>query len=1708
MRTIRSARVVAGLLWLVVFGVGTLARAQSTGYELALSGPSQAMVGEHLRLTGTAFEVQGLATLRPLAGASVEATLYRFRENQTREVVVHGSFVADRDGRVVVDLLVPPVPLPSAMQLELRVGRRGDANPRTLQLSIVVGPSVRFDLVTDRQRYEPGETIHAFSLLRRILNGVPMTDAAVRFSVRAPNGTLLADQRITTRASGAVFADVALDAHAVDGNYTISVSYEGNGGPVSASRTVQVGQRTVERMLVDVEVPTPVVAPSAPISGRARVRTASGSPIAGATVTAMIAGNTVRITSDDEGVASFEVMAPAFVSGDIENATVEVRVEHPAYGMRRESTPVVIARSPYRIEVVEQGHALVPEVPTRIYVHVTDPLGRPAPAGTEIEVAGTSVQGGRQTARVDADGFAEVPMLVRVGAASTMHQPGPCNGETGIALEVTLTTPRRMTTSSCAQVAESAMVAVRANSPVAVPGGTVEVEVARRPAVAGAAVAVDLLFERRIVGSVFVPAGQNSARVTLPPEIAGWLQLRARPLGRHDALPALEAEGAVTFGTGSSDAVLVRPADAFALTLDAGTEVLPVRGRATVRLHASSTPTRAFYTLVARDLAMHGGENDYTIAWLVRFFDAAATSPTATGREALVRATLTAALAPDDRSRGVAPLVTPPWDQQPYGDAEPNVARGELRDPLRLRDELLRRTAGALMVRIEGLVNEEITLGPDDTRTFTVRGGGFAPNLVGRMIEAGIASEEELATLGGRPMTLTMLQSADPNFRFELVAARLCRARLAKLMLALMAFTNPDEPAAARAIAGIPPTRWLSRLVELGMVEPGDLLDPWGRAFVFRPASGGTPRVVLSDRAPTYELISAGNDGRVGSADDVRDPFARVLPQGSVYAVASGEDAMMREIAAIAPGEGTLLAMLAAYDTMSVAARDEARGSAVSATVSEEMAPEMYDADAMPSAPAALGMIGTGMGGGGMGQGYGRGSGSMEVRSRAMAMPAPAVAPGEADDERGASGSTLRRVGEMVRERFPATLVFVGEHALEGVDSTLEIPLQDALTTYRAEAIAWTASGWVTSARTEFRVDQEATVDAVVPEFATVGDVIRLPVRIENRTASVLPVRVGIEAEGTSITGGEVRTVEVPARGVREEIVSLTLPREGSGQLVVRLVRASNDAPLDAVRRPITVHADARLVRETRRIFAEGTTTTELEVPADASERGAGELRIASGFDFFGELPADDAASRIDRAWARALAGMPVSDEERAIAVDLLEGLVDRDHLPEPLLPAARIVYNDPTRLARTLAIAWNAPAFDRGVGLRALEQLARDLPETDDRGTTYEPQLFADATRLLALAPIAHASGAHAAELDVYLRRLRAIVSNASARTMDVASLAVMQAAALANTGRDDARAEEILRRLDRILVRGADGRFLEGNDVGQPHARELPTALLALAYLGQGDRASSFDALRGLATRPERSLQPSARLYAAAAAGALLERAGGVPLRVSVDGRPVELREVNGVRIGTLAGLGRPGRHPIVISLPEDGAAWVELDVRYGRPWTGAEARRLPVDIELTGELGARDNRAGLAIELRNQGARVMRRPVVEVDLPAGAELDEPARRALSAMTRAVPTIEGRTLRLPLRPLSPGARIRLPLGLRWTVAGSLRGLGVSAYDDSPGLGGVVARSVVPSRALELADRGAEPEGATAETEEPPPPPPPPIPLLRTLAPTVEVNR
>lgn len=1682
------------------------------GYELAVSGAPAVERGHPLRLHGVAYEVERLATLQAREGLVVDATLtVRTGPGEARRPVGQAQATTQAEGRFQLSLPVPTEPL-SAPMVELVVHRPSRPG-RRFSFPVQVLPDEALDLLTDRSRYQPGERIRTWIRVRSVRTQAPRPDRLVELQLLDGGGRPLARREARTSEAGVVSVELALPEGADVGAYRVRA--EVSGGP-RRETSIQVWRRTVERLLGEVEVTgrdrdgVSLVAPGGPLRGRVWARTPSGTPIRDAEVEVRVRADAepLRLTTGADGSAAFELRAPALLAGDVGRETLQARIVHPAHGATAATADYLVARVRAVVSATARGGALVPEVPSAVYLGVTDPRGRPLRAGTPLSVRGEGIT--NVTLTLDERGYAEVPITLPRGAASTLRT-GPCSGQIATTLEVEVGIDPPAVSRVCARVSDQAEVAPRlVGPPIVAPGQTVELELARRPGAGSRPVLVEALWSGRAVASAWAPANERRARLELPADVLGAVTLRARMARPADALAPANEPGATGLGVGGLDVVLVRPADAFSLRLHQDRTRYLVRERAPVELAATRPPAGpAWVALLARDEAAHGGEGPWELSFFRHELHAAAWEPDLEANARLVRAALARGLGLDPEPAAAAPLDPPYWQPpRSRGYTDP-AARGVMRDPIALREELLRRGLGPVEQLLEQLVTG---LGPDAGSRASIveaRGGrlGFHPAVVEHLVATRRLAERSALTLGGERLSVAMIEAADPGFSFDTVARRVARARLARLLLALSRLADPDDPAAQRASASLPPERWLGTLVQLGMVQARELSDPWGNGFVFRRVTGRRPRVAVSERALDWELASAGPDGRLGTADDVSDPFARAIPEGTPYAVVSGEEALMRRLAALAPAQEVLNRMSRAYARVALAAAEELRVGPVGASSSEgadERMPEpAADADGEAEEAQA--------------QGYGRGGGGFGRSVAVRPAPAPqapspptsvsrerqarAEAPGEPSP-----ASRDDAFGAMIREDFPATLFFVGEVTL-GADgrARVEVPLADALTTYRLEAIAWSRSGWTTTAGGRLQVDQPALVDAPIPPVATAGDRVRLPVRVENRGDEPLAAQIAVHGEG-SLSVGPLAPLrlEIPARAAREAVVELSLPTPGEGALVVA-VAAADGQGLDAVRRPLRVLADARAARERRLELVEGVQTLTLEIPAAASERGPGQLAVAVGVRLFGD-PAERTDSPLWAAWALAMAGERAPDP---IVAAILPWLAYEDRDGESLRDA------HPSALA--LGAAWTDERLtdaDAGRGLRAV---SRALPAPEAARRDPEVALTTAADRLLiALAPLAGALERRPelrADAEALLGRLRALAALAGARATEPEAWA-RAAAGLALSG-ERARAEELVRRADRHVVRVGALAWLEPSRADdEADGRAEPTAALALALGALGRRAEALELLRGLVMILEPTT-PSERLGGArsrtaelplpehvhalaAAAAAQLGQGSLGAVRVTLDGQPVEVTAEGSVPTAVLPGIGRPGTHTLRVETEPGVVALVSLSANYGMPWDVPPRRAAPIALALDGQLGARDTRSGLRLRVQNRGARLVGRPVVELELPAGAELDEATRERLADLLRAPARQEGRTLVLPLRALAPGGWTRVPIPARWAVGGALRGLGAVAYDEADPSGPI---AVLPSRALELPDEGPEPAPPDAETS-PPEPIPPPIPILRRLAP------
>jgi hypothetical protein len=236
---------------------------------------------------------------------------------------------------------------------------------------------------------------------------------------------------------------------------------------------------------------------------------------------------------------------------------------------------------------------------------------------------------------------------------------------------------------------------------------------------------------------------------------------------------------------------------------------------------------------------------------------------------------------------------------------------------------------------------------------------------------------------------------------------------------------------------------------------------------------------------------------------------------------------------------------------------------------------------------------------------------------------------------------------------------------------------------------------------------------------------------------------------------------------------------------------------------------------------------------------------------------------------------------------------------------------------------------------------------------------------------------------------------------------------------------------------------------------AQLVATAALAIAAYQAEDRELARDLARGLAARAH----VAAELGGEPLFWVLAARAFGVfgyadELTVTVDqGESRRQVELGSEPVVLPLDLPRPGRRALV-SFATGGEAeaipLVHSELRYLRPARASEDG--PLRAIVAGDVGFAGERAAWVVTLSNVGGAVVRRPILLVTLPAGAELDSTARAAIGGSAGVIEVEEPDTrgvVRVRLAPLASGEERRLPLPLRWTAAGRRSGLSLASFPE-----------------------------------------------------------
>jgi hypothetical protein len=1594
------------------------AKGPVTGLDISLESLDTGYYDRTYRCKGTVYEVIGIAGLRPAANAEIRARL------GGKQIWL----TTDERGLFQIKLRVPKeseVELGSAGDPELEIEVHKGRHRREYAFPVSLSSPLKAEVRTDRRLYEPGETVHFWSRLEEALTGRPLADIPV--VIIWDNGE---NREIVTSEAGVAAADFVLAANETSPSGTVSIRAE--------KRTLNtaeytVGKRPTTDLLVSVKATPETVRPGEPVSIEVEVLSVRGTPMRGAAVSINVSKQEKEGRTDAKGKAIFQVSAPLYsaqsgssvsIKGTARHAGCRAVDFHGSFSIQSASSDD--EKPSYTINVLTLQRGLIPEVNDRLIVSVDTEDGPKAKNGTIVELRGSAFKGTVATATVDRHGFASVPIrLARSDYAK--HASGDCADSPATTIEVTAMGEGRATKRAtfCVGVSENALVLPIVTKPSVGPGESFEVTVERRPEAAEMPVSVEL-FCGDSPGStdakVALPSS-NTVRLTAPKNRLGLCTVRARPM--------LDVNKSPSFGLGVSEPILVRPELPSFPTLTLDSDQYMIKERAKLTIHTPSNAPRSWAAVAVRDLAQHQGEPPFVEYFMGNELEQAVLDPSTKEADLLVRAAMTAYSTMDENA---------------FLDQE-NEAPGPAMeyDAARLAVALRNDTVGKWMVAVEALASqslqsgtmEEITVGKGALRRFRSDAIDLAMENSG---------EDEALTLGEGKVTTDMLSLVDSSFTFETAARRVARKRLVYLLSKLASDLNPEENDETRqlGLSAVTPERRLSDMVRRGVLAPTDLRDPWGNTFVLRK-TGRPPCFVFSGESEGFELLSPGPDGAVGTSDDVRDPWERAIPEGTLYARASGEDRLMALLSAISPGSAAFEKLMAAYDRLNDEAVEELIGDAIG--------------DAFGF--GGLGLSGTGEGGGGT-AGDTIGLGSIGTLGHG-------------------AGSAARALAGMLREDFPATLYFKAEAPLSrSGNTTLEIPLAQAATTYIVEAIIWREDGWRWSASTEIHVDQDFIVDAPLPERAIVGDEVALPVRISNRTDAARTVH--IEVTGTDelgISPIETKAIQIPSADTIEVPVKLSLRKAASGKITIAAFD-TNNKPIDAVRRAIVVKPSKRRAQTEIQEILRGSGKISLDVPQGAEPAGANEIAVTLGSAVF--YPDMDL-------WSWWVTGLTEDGQINSVkpTQDELSRLKDG---------------TDPTRLSMRIGAEWTNAAVKDDVMKYSLETLANHAEK--------EKSKDADSVRtlsriLMLLAPALNHIAARDALRKPLLKlmgELRNKVESGAALFADAPWLCAQSAAALlysAPKKKGGKRAAEFLSRARRAVITIDGDPWFEGGrddakgNVGSGYDGFGATAALAAAEIREGNDDDAYKLLRSLVKRlhfdssnqfGQETLFLGDGLTAATAA--LLLGKGKVPSKVTVavdkERHEVDLTgdsftlntDDAGDRAGIgrlkLSALGQGGLHTIEIKDAGSHLVMVNGKVEYTVDWTVPPPHVGPFIVRVDGKAGLADDRSGLKLVIRNRIPRAIMEPVIEISLPAGAEVDEEAKKSLARWTVSEPMVSSDTLTLKLLPLRPQEEVVIPLPWLWTAAGRFTGLGVTAWAaDRPD-----AITVLPATKLDVSNRAS----------------------------------
>lgn len=1103
------------------------------GIDLFVHAVPTAMSGDAVSIALEAYGFPTVTDPRPLPGATIVAawdpeSLGPHVSSAPPDV----SVVTDGRGRA---RLTVPVPPGDPRKLTLLVAARHGEHGRTRKLEIARTERLHVDVRTPDPAVVPGSQIPVFLTLSDARTDAPI--AATVADVGLFEGDVeRSTNRVVTDASGVARTSFLVPSGAT-GQPPLSIRARLVASGASASTTLRLREETPATPKLLTRWVELQLKPGEIGHAKVRVLDATDEPIAGHEVTWWVGPKgTTPPTTDEEwaksatkgrtdgmGELSFQAQAPRVVGAHGSDLAFVVRTE--IEGQKLEQTWHLPVDQPAASASIDpEGGALVPGATQRIFLHVSD--GEHGVGGEFV------VKGDGLDARVttDAHGDAALSWTVPedIGAA---RQVGPCAG--GVAASVVVRQAHDLPALArhkepfelCASVARDRTALLRPTVDVARVGDKVRLSLEGGKRVA------------RDPASLVVRAGAGFG-------LATWAEAQGAEVDLASAVPGVHEVTAVTPRPSSASQIaaarlLVVPKVLPKLEAKLAGGRLAPGGEAVVEVQLRDergAPIVGVVSAVAID--KEGGGSVAGVEHLDT-------------RLALCAQAHVLRERCDDFLEGKPGVEV--LRQRALSTA-PDAGTAPLLDPGANAKADLKRTFSDVLHSLEGAVYQSQT--PESLRDVRRKEGGrwvFNPELMTLVTSA---MKDAPTTPGGEAFALGDLIAVDPQVTFDAVARRVTRLKLFNVLAAMRSHREGELLDGDEPVFKDPPAI-LRRMVRDNKLAAESLLDPWG----------GTIQLVRTNAPPTpfltvargWELRSPGPDGRIDTADDVRDPFERVVRSGTPYALAMGEDEIVDARWDMRVGDATVQAWQQMFDRLT---------------------------------GTALGLSGVGEGGGG--QGYGSGHGRL---GGSHATREPQVRFGRGIET------------EAVRWTDPVRTDDKGR-------ATLRVRLGDAETTWRIAAVARSDAGQSAVATVDAPAFLPLSARVDLGRKLTVGDEIGGRVVVRNRTGSPRAVTLDLSAEGGLALAKDqpkVASVEVPPNAVRSIFARFVAKAEGRGVAHVGLRAAGSDGDRATQETTIEPAGEPRVLLTGA--FASGRRTLRVEMPPSHEPRGEARLVLESGVE-------------------------------------------------------------------------------------------------------------------------------------------------------------------------------------------------------------------------------------------------------------------------------------------------------------------------------------------------------------------------------------------------------------------------------------------------------------------------------------------------------------